>query len=203
VPAQREAALAVTLLHGVPLIAATIDGAAATLILDTGAEETVLTAGAGARLGLNSHYEYPRNLHSLSGGIVTGEARIERLALGGATTTGFIVLVGSLSLPSPEAVQADGLLGGDFLSEFDVDLDLFDGRLELYRRGCASARPPWLGAYTAITANRSIDDRLFFPVDLDGHELFAIIDTGAQASTIDRGGISRGSLMGQTFEKAV
>jgi len=184
---RREAELALRQIHGVPLVTAMIDGAAAMLILDTGAEETVLTTAAAARLGLRGHYEYPRNLRSVSGGVATGEARLASLAVGGAAATDFIVLVGSLSLPDAGGVQPDGLLGADFLSRFDIDLDLPDDRLALYRHGCAPLRPPWAGAYTAVSVNRSINDRLFFPVDLDGRQLFAFIDTGAQISTIDAG----------------
>jgi predicted aspartyl protease len=186
---RPETEVAVTLLHAVPLVTARINRAAVTMVLDTGAAETVVTTDTAARLGLSSHYEYPRNLRSVSGGVVTGEARVGRFAVGAAVAADFIVLVGSLALPNPERVQPAGLLGGDFLSHFDVDLDLYDGRLALYRHSCTPPRPPWRDAYTMIRANRSIDDRLFFPVDLDGHELFAFIDTGAQVSAIDRAAV--------------
>lgn len=184
-PASSESAGTVRVFHGLPLVSARINGAAVPLILDTGAEETVLTAAAALRLGLTSHREYPRSLRSVSGGIATGQARIESLAAAGGGVRDFFVLVGSLSLPSVAGVQPAGLLGGDFLSHFDVDLDLADGRLRLYPPGCAPARPPWRIRYTTIPANLSIDGRLFFPVALDGHRLFAFIDTGAQVSTID------------------
>src|SRR5579875_1415963 len=177
-------------------VAAPVDGAAprrrgrrSVLILDTGAEETVLTAAAAARLGLRPHYEYPRHLHSVSGAVVTGEARLKSLAVGNAAAADFIVLVGALALPHVAGVQPAGLLGGDFLSRFDVALDLANGRLALYRPGCALLRPPWRGAYTSLPAKRSIDNRLFFPGDLDGRKLFALIDTGAQISACDRAAV--------------
>lgn len=186
-PTSSAGAGAVQMFHGLPLVTATIDGAAAPLILDTGAEETVLTAAAAARLGLKGHYEYPHSLRSVSGGVATGQARIESLAVGDGAVRGFFILVGSLSLPSVAGVQPAGLLGGDFLSHFDVDLDLAEGRLVLYPPGCGPARPPWQGVYSIVPANLSIDGRLFFPVALNGHRLFAFIDTGAQVSTIDAG----------------
>lgn len=184
-PASPRNVLAIRSFHGLPLVMARINGASAPLILDTGAEETVLTAAAAARLGLKGHYEYPSSLRSVSGGLATGQTQAESLAVGDITVKDFILLVASLTLPSVAGVQPDGLLGGDFLSDFDVDLDLANGRLALYRSGCAPARPPWPGAYTAIPANRSLANRLFFPVTLDGRKLFAFIDTGAQVSTID------------------
>ena len=200
-PAPSRSALALRLFHGLPLVMARIDGASAPLILDTGAEETVLTAAAAARLGLKGHYEYPSSLRSVSGGVATGQARVKSLTVGGTTVKDFILLVGSLTLPSVAGMQPDGLLGGDFLSDFDVDLDLADGRLAFYRSGCAPARPPWRSASTAIHANRSLVGRLFFPVTLDGHKLFAFIDTGAQVSTIDtaaarRLGLSKAAIAG-------
>ena len=39
--------------------------------------------------------------------------------------------------------------------------------------------------YSCIEANRSLHDRLFFPVRLDGHALAALVDTGAQLTTLD------------------
>jgi predicted aspartyl protease len=184
-PAPPRDTLAIRLFHGLPLVPARIDGVAAPLILDTGAEETVLTAAAAARLGLKGHYEYPSSLRSIGGGLASGQARVASLAVGAAVARDFIVLLAPLSLPGVAGRQPDGLLGGDFLSHYDVDLDLAGERLTLYRSGCAPPRPPWRGAYTTIPANRSIDGRLFFPVALDGHRLFAFIDTGAQVSTID------------------
>src|SRR5579883_375505 len=164
-PCRSRIELALGFLRGLPLVTAQIDGAAATLILDTGAEETVLTAAAAARLGLRPHYEYPRHLHSVSGAVVTGEARLKSLAVGNAAAADFIILVGALALPHVAGVQPAGL------------------------PGCALLRPPWRGAYTSLPANRSIDNRLFFPVDLDGRKLFAFIDTGAQISAIDRAAV--------------
>ncbi|MGH7110013.1 MAG: aspartyl protease family protein [Stellaceae bacterium] len=190
-PAPSQGAGAVQMFHGLPLVTATVNGAAAPLILDTGAEETVLTAAAAARLGLKGHYAYPHSLRSVSGGVATGQARIESLSVGDSAVRNFFVLVGSLTLPSAAGAQPAGLLGGDFLSHFDVDLDLAEGRLALYPPGCGPARPPWRSAYTTIPANLSIDDRLFFPVALDGHKLFAFIDTGAQVSTIDTAAAAR------------
>ncbi|HJU15897.1 MAG TPA: retropepsin-like aspartic protease [Stellaceae bacterium] len=185
-PDRQPTELALGFSEGVPLVTVRIDRAPARMILDTGAEETVLSTAAAARLGLDAHYEYPRQLRSVSGGVVTGEAKIASLAAGSAGARDFIVLVGSLSLPGAGEDRPDGLLGGDFLSRFDVDLDLSGGRLTLYRPGCAPARPPWRMAYTTVAANRSLYDRLFFPVDLDGRKLFAFFDTGAQISAIDR-----------------
>jgi hypothetical protein len=96
------------------------------------------------------------------------------------------VLVGSLSLPSIEGKPLDGLLGADFLSDFEVDLDLARRRVLLYQAPpCRIAAPAWSPPYATIEANRSPHNRLVFPVRLDGHRLAALIDTGAQLTALD------------------
>ena len=185
---RRQAELAVVFLSNLPLVNLTVNGAAATFLLDTGAERTIMAAAAAQRLGVDAHYEYPRRTRSLDGAVSSGEARLRSLGLGGTTLPDFRVLVGSVSVPGPAGKPLDGLLGADFFSMFEVDLDLAHGRMILYERlPCAIAALPWNQPYTAIPVNRSLHDHLFFPVSLDGHKLAAFIDTGAELSAVDAG----------------
>src|SRR5262249_43002748 len=70
------------------------------------------------------------------------------------------------------------------LSGFDLDIDLSHQRILFYeKRACVSA-PPWVGSYNTISAGQSRSQHLFFPVKLDGRMLSAIIDTGAQRTTV-------------------
>jgi predicted aspartyl protease len=183
---RRQAQLAVVFLRNLPLVNLTVNGTAATFLLDTGAERTIISAGAARRLGIDAHYEYPRRVRSLDSAVSSGDARLRSLGLGGTTLVDFRVLVGSLSLPGPSGKPLDGLLGADFFSSFEIDLDLARGRMILYERlPCAIAAPPWNQPYAAIAVNRSLNDHLFFPVGLDGDKLAAFIDTGAELSAVD------------------
>jgi predicted aspartyl protease len=183
---KRVAELAIVLLRNIPLVNLSVNGAPATFLLDTGAERTIMTAAAAQRLGVESHYEYPRRMRSLDGAVSSGDARLRNLGLGGTALADFRVLVGSVSLPGLSGKPLDGLLGADFFSSFEMDLDLAHSRLTLYERlPCAVAAPPWGQAYTTIPVNRSLHDHLFFPVSLDGHKLAAFIDTGAEVSAVD------------------
>ena len=77
-------------------------------------------------------------------------------------------------------------MGADSFADFEVDLDLEHARIALYEPPpCPISGPAWRATYSTIKANRSLHDRLFFPVRLDGHALAALIDTGAQLTTID------------------
>lgn len=115
---KRQADLAVVFLHNLPLVDLTVNGAPATFLLDTGAERTLMAAAAAKRLGVDAHYEYPRNMRSLDGTVASGDARL-RLGLGGTALSDFRVLVGSLSLPGLAGKPLDGLLGADFFSSFE------------------------------------------------------------------------------------
>jgi predicted aspartyl protease len=174
------------MLGNAPFVTLTVNGAAATFLLDTGAERTMLAAAAARRLGVETHYEYPRKMRGLGGALASGDARLRSLGLGRMALADFQVLVGPVSLPGPGGKPLDGLLGADFFSTFEVDLDLAHARLTLYERlPCAIAGPPWSLAYTTIAVNRSLHDHLFFPVSLDGHRVAAFIDTGAELSAVD------------------
>jgi predicted aspartyl protease len=185
---RRKAELAVVFLGNLPLVNLTVNGAAATFLLDTGAERTIVAPGAAKRFGVDAHYEYPRRMRSLDGAVSSGDARLQNFGLGETALLDFRVLVGSVSLPGLGEKPLDGLLGADFFSSFEVDLDLAHARMTLYERlACAIAAPPWSQPFTAIPVNRSLHDHLFFPVILDGHKFASFIDTGAELSALDAG----------------
>jgi predicted aspartyl protease len=170
----------------VPIVAVRINGGTADFLFDTGAERTIMTAAAAKRLGVDAHYEYARQMRSLGGAVSGGDAILRSFGPGGMTLGGFRILVGAVSLPSVDGKPTDGLLGADFLGDYEVDLDLARRRIILFLPPpCPITAPAWNGPYTTIRANRSLHDRLFFPVRLDDHPLTALIDTGAQLTTLD------------------
>ena len=121
---SRQAELAMVFLGNLPLVNLTVNGAAATFLLDTGAERTIVAPAAAKRFGVDAHYEYPRRMRSLDGAVSSGDARLQNIGLGGTALLDFRVLVGSVSLPGLGEKPLDGLLGADFFSSFEVDLDL-------------------------------------------------------------------------------
>jgi predicted aspartyl protease len=174
------------MLDRVPYVQVSINGSPASLLFDTGAETTLLSVAAAKRLGLTAHFTYPHTLEGIGGGVSVGEVRPDRLALGGLAMPGFLMPVAAISLPGAGGQPLDGLLGADVLSDFDVDIDMPHHRVTLYQpAACASPSLPWRRGYAEVEAHRSLHRHIFFPVQLDGRRLMAIIDTGAQRSAVD------------------
>jgi len=172
--------------QGVPIVSVFIDGHKLTLILDTGAEQTLIGTPATLGLGAQVHGEYPKTIRGVNGTLRTGKADVT-VSVGNTILTRRGVQVGPLSLPPLGFVTPDGLLGADILSEFEVDLDLPHELLHLYESppSCVIAGPPWPRPYNVIAANRSLHDRLFFPLTLDGAKLMGVFDSGSERSVLD------------------
>src|SRR5262249_26586082 len=95
-----------------------------------------------------------------------------------------------------------GLLGADFLFRFDLEIDLPQRKLTLYRNpGGADGVPPCDGAAMAIPLVKSATNRLNLAVSVDGHPFRAIIDTGANASLITRPNALRAGVTAEALER--
>lgn len=180
---RRRASLPVGL-PGLPVVQARINGQPATLILDTGAESTILTATAAKRLGVTTKYDFVRTMNGIGGTVTTGDAKLASMALGGVALSYPRALVANLAFRLG-AVEADGLLGASVLGDFDLDLDVPHRRVDLYDRvDCEQARPAWGGRYATLTTTRSLSEHPFFPITVNGRAMSATLDTGAQRTVI-------------------
>ena len=180
---QRRASVGLTL-AGLPLVPITINGRPARMILDTGAESSIVNVAAAKRLGVTTKFDFARSMSGIGQAVGTGDARLDSMTLGGASLSYPRVLVGPISL-NMAGVDPDGLLGASALADFDLDLDLPNRRLELYdRTECPTLRPPWSGSITEVETTRSLSLHPFFPMAVNGNTLTASLDSGAQRTVI-------------------
>ena len=115
----------------------------------------------------------------------SSEAELRSFTLGSVAIPWRRVRVAPVNVASVFSGPLDGLLGADTLSSFDVDLDLPEHRIVLYRKQtCTDAAPAWAEPYARISAGRSRGDHLFFPVRLDAHRTDAFVDTGSQFTVL-------------------
>jgi predicted aspartyl protease len=163
------------------LVTVLANGAPLRLILDTGAERTVLTAAAAERVGGKApEIQFRRGLSGVGGSLPSREVEFTSFTVGGVDIPWRRVRVATFALPM---ASVDGLLGTDVLGKFDIDLDLPNRLMSLYEKG--KCTPDWAGSGAEIKIGRSaLNDHIFFPVRLDGRKITAMIDTGAQRTTL-------------------
>ncbi len=165
-----------------------ISGQPIRLLVDTGAERTVLTEAAVARLGLPHDRQHLTRSFGIGGSSANWDADIPGIVIGQTRFPIEHVAVGNFSIDHVSGPRTDGLLGADILLAFDLDIDEADHQLTLYRvRRCPDAVPPWHEPAIRINGLEARRDRLLVPITLDGVAGMAILDTGAQATTIGMG----------------
>jgi hypothetical protein len=114
-------------------------------------------------------------------------ARVHDFEFGGGKAQ-----VASFLVPPDESRigGADGVLAGDFLYNYDVDLDFANAKLNLFEHHpCAGHAVYWTqdsGAIATIPFEYGAKTHsIMVPIELDGHPLKAIVDTAAVRSQID------------------
>jgi hypothetical protein len=187
-------------------VTALVNGLPARLILDTGAERTMVTPRAVQRFGLT--------LDPWVGTTVMGIGGIERhrdaipqsFELGGLAlrqrpaARDLSLAVGRLPIAESGGQPIDGLLGRDVLAIFDVLIDVPGRRLTLFQvRNCRGNFLPWQTPYTAIPVRPDYGHAMVIPVQLDGHVLRAMPDTGSSRTVLIAPGMARLALTPQAL----
>ena len=204
---RARAEVPFSLTHGHLLVPLTVNAADASFVLDTGAERSMVTPDAVQRLGLTLDPWVGTRMRGVGGVVEHQNADPRSFTLGGVAlqrhtiTHDTSLTVGALAEPGVGS-PIDGLLGRDFLSVFDLQLDMVAHRLTLYDvQGCSGRFLPWTGPYASIQAATPMTHALVVPITLDSHRLTALLDTGASASMITlpgaiRLGLTQGALAG-------
>ncbi len=186
---QPSATVRITRAGGLLLVPVAINGTVADFVLDTGAERTVVGLAAAERLHIARDEWVSTDIQGAGGRDRRRLGRPSSLSLGGVALRRRTVAADSSVVvgPIPESAGGraiDGLLGEDFLSAFDLDLDVPAGTLTLYAvSGCAGRFLPWTGGYEAIAAWRPVRNILAVPMQVDGAAMMAELDSGA-ANTV-------------------
>ena len=195
---DSKAVVGVQLTGGTITVPVEVNGITATFILDTGAQRSLVTQDAVRRLGLDRDPWVATTMTGVGGIDRRPNADPRSLSIAGiklvrrTLSHDTSLTVGVLPGTHTGNLVIDGLLGRDFLSLFDLDLDVPARRLTLYHvTGCSGRFLPWTGAYMALPVRMEVEDAIILPVALDGKPLQAILDSGASASLLASSGIVR------------
>ena len=164
-----------------PIVTARLQEHDAALVLDTGADATVLDAKLARALGLALSDEW---VPGSGGSGPSGEIRravVPRFAVGGALRRDHPVYVTAF----PREFPWDGVLGADFLQAYAIRLDYPQGRLDLVAATARDGVRQLLGPGPWLPLRRHPSGKLLVEAEVDGIAGWFSIDTGAgQAITL-------------------
>lgn len=160
------------------------------MILDTGAGSSLLNVASAYRLGMRVMRDEahgnssPGLAYGIGGGKPTMYFTAHSVNLGGLRAQNF-----NFTAADDVVSAADGLLSVDVVAQFDIDLDLAEQKVNLFRPvGDCSAPAAFLASplFVAPLLPFGEDRRPRVKVEIGGVTLNAAIDTGASRSAIFR-----------------
>lgn len=153
------------------------------MVLDLGAEISMLSSAAANELKLNPHHGYTK-LYGLSGANsdLYSDVDVKMGPMKGRLMLAVAPYINDID-GNPKVV---GLLGADVLSHYDVSIDFGTNKLELLDpKHCEGKVVYWPMSAVAIVPFKSWHmSQIVFDVTLDGKTMKAILDTGASNSTL-------------------
>jgi hypothetical protein len=168
-----------------PIVEVSIDGHPIQMVVDTGAQMTSVVPDVVADLALRADPERRTISRTVGGNIVSSNAIVDKLNISGLDFTELSVPVVPLS-GAKDDPPAGGVIGADILHDFDVELDIPQRTLVLYRKQhCIPTQAPWQGP-SQIVSGRVMNNRFIFPVLLSDRSLSAEFDTGSLGETVSR-----------------
>ncbi len=168
---------------GFAFVPASIGSVPVMLLLDTGAQGMLLMPGIAETLRLPPDPQIGTRLLGTGGVRNAPNVMLRGLKIGGVPLADSSVPVAALpGVPQTEPPLA-GLLGGQFLETYDLDLDVPHGRMALYDAlGCAA--PPFPLPYSILPLTASPEGDVFITVQVNGEGLLALVDTGSRATIL-------------------
>ena len=184
----RATDLPLALEDGLLITDVAVNGSPLRLIVDTGSFATMLTQETVVRLDLPTPVWTGERATGYGGSRAISLSHSAKFKLG--TLEGkdvpFAVAIGDKVLGD---TRADGLLGMDILSHFDLDFDLPDHKLILYQalEGCTHPSAVLDGALYDLPMVTRIDTHdVMVAANIAGQRLTALLDSGSAENVVPR-----------------
>jgi predicted aspartyl protease len=175
--------LTLTMLRGVPIVQAHVNGTPTPMLLDTGATNTVMLPEGVERLRLPTDETRITRGRGVGGSFTTRNVLMRELRVGRRAVANLTVPVIAHALPG-QPVMA-GVLGADFLGISDLEVDIPARQVTLHdARSCTAGQPGWAGDYDTVPIRVLPGGWVLVRVLVDGQAVDALLDTGAALSTV-------------------
>lgn len=179
----------------VPAIDGSIDGAPATMLVDTGSSISTLTLNAATRRGMPLSMT-GRRVNGVGGLARLYTTRVHDLAIGPIRRERGMDMMVTGDLGFTPAF--DAILGAPFLLQMDMMLDLRAKELRLYRPQACDRTPLMLWQEPTIVVPFTVtvrdDENPHFTVLVNGKKMDAAIDSGAHHSVMLRAAAERAGI---------
>lgn len=173
---------------GTVQVPVTVNERALSLIVDTGDIVTGVTNSAADELGLEKkNFDYT---FALLGNVqITKKVNVNSVRIGGISAGSAVMTV----IPDFALPAADGLLGPDFMQNFDIEFDFAHAKFNVFAPGsCAGKAVYWTkDGYAEMSMQLDNEWHITVPVMLNGKTATAMIDSGATHSFILMGDLKK------------
>jgi predicted aspartyl protease len=180
---NRAAVLPITLWQNKLLVPVTVNGVEERFFVDTGAAVTTLSDTLANALNIPRDFDQTMDVFGVAGReshLYLGE--VDSIDVGGVELKKHsfpVAAFGSFMLADGHS-HADGLIGADILSHFDVDIDIPHRQVAFWRvQGCSVVKPDWPGNASSVPMQIAPSRNITLPVRIDGAMLDLMLDTGA------------------------
>ena len=169
-----------------PAMQASLDGQKVVFYIDTGAVTSIVTPAAVRRFGLYGDFDRRARLRGIGGEVEAPIVKIHRLVLGNGLVRDIELPVAGEFGGDVQGVPVLGLFGADFLSNYDVDIDLPHHHFAMYAlRNCGTRLRP-LDDPSFDVPFRLEDTKILIEVKLNGKPMTAMLDSGSTHTLVTR-----------------
>jgi predicted aspartyl protease len=150
-------------------------------LVDTGGVYTEIFRDEADALGLDLSSVTGIEIYSVDGSIATHFAKAHDVKIGPVNIQSLAMVVSDR--PKGET-RFDGILAPDILSMFDLEFDFAARKLNLMSPDhCDGKVVYWTDVYSAVDFKKR-DNQIDLSVNLDGHDLSAVLDTGSSYTNL-------------------
>lgn len=176
-------------------IPVTIGGKQFRFLVDTGATHSFISDTAADALGLKRHSFFSVNVdyRFFGGERSTSYVETRDMTIGGTPVPATRLLVIREGRIKGGSENIDGLIGGNFLTLFDVDFDFANSKMNLFLpHPCAGRAVYWTADESKISKfpfsmskDHHSGGHIIARAEVDGKAMDALVDTGASISHMD------------------